>query len=87
MAKRLHQRISLLREKREIPSGQDRPILPAQVANQNTEFASSCPLAEPAIWQVILFVLNCPTSPSFLGSMLLKSFAFILYFEKFLLQT
>ena len=47
--KGLHQRISLLREKREIPSGQDRPILPARVANQNTGFALSCPLAEPAI--------------------------------------
>ena len=34
---------------REIQSGQDRPILPARVANQNTGFASSCPLAEPAI--------------------------------------
>ena len=34
--------------KRAIPSGQDRPILPARVANQNTGFASSCPLAEPA---------------------------------------
>ena len=34
---------------RGIPSGQDRPILPARVANQNTGFASSCPLAEPAI--------------------------------------
>ena len=35
--------------KRKILSGQDRPILPAWVANHNTEFASSCPLAEPAI--------------------------------------
>ena len=35
--------------KREIPSGQDRSILPARVANQNTEFASSYPLVEPAI--------------------------------------
>ena len=35
--------------KRVIPSGQDRPILPAWVANQNTGFASSCPLAESAI--------------------------------------
>ena len=33
----------------EIPSGQDRPILPARVANQNTGFASSCPLMAPAI--------------------------------------
>ena len=32
---------------RAIPSGQDRPILPARVANQNTGFASSCPLAAP----------------------------------------
>ena len=32
-----------------IPSGQDRPILPARVGNQNTGFASSCPLADPAI--------------------------------------
>ena len=29
--------------KRAIPSGQDRPILPARVANQNTGFASSAP--------------------------------------------
>ena len=34
---------------RAIPSGKDRPILPARVANQNTGFASSCPLAGPAI--------------------------------------
>ena len=32
-----------------IPSGQDRPILPARVANQNTGFASCCPLAKPVI--------------------------------------
>ena len=35
--------------KRAISSEQDRPILPTRVANQNTEFASSCALAEPAI--------------------------------------
>ena len=35
--------------KREIPSGQDKPILPAQIANQNTGFTSSFPLAEQAI--------------------------------------
>ena len=37
--------------KGEIPSRQDRSILPAQVANQNTGFALSClhVLAEPAI--------------------------------------
>ena len=34
---------------RAIPSGQDRPIFLARVANQNTVFASSCPLAEPAM--------------------------------------
>ena len=34
---------------REIPSGLDRPILPAQVANGNKEFASSCPLTDSAI--------------------------------------
>ena len=34
---------------RAIPSGQDTLILPARVANQNTGFASSCPLAESAI--------------------------------------
>ena len=34
---------------REISSGQGRPILPARVANQNTGFASSCPLGEPAL--------------------------------------
>ena len=28
-------------QKRAIPSKQDRPILPTQVANQNTEFAST----------------------------------------------
>ena len=36
--------------KRAIPSGQDRPIVPARVANQNTGTASPCPLAEPAIY-------------------------------------
>ena len=30
-------------------AGKDRPTLPARVANKNTGFASSCPLAEPAI--------------------------------------
>ena len=35
--------------KRPIQSGQDRPILPARVANQNTGLASTYPLAEPAI--------------------------------------
>ena len=35
--------------KQAIPSGQDRPILPARVANQNTRFTSSCLLAEPTI--------------------------------------
>ena len=34
---------------RAIPSGQDRPILPARVANQNTGFTSSCALAELAL--------------------------------------
>ena len=32
-----------------IPSGQDRSIWPDRVANQNTGFASSFPLAVPAI--------------------------------------
>ena len=32
-----------------IPSGQDRPILPAGVANQNTEFASPLLFGERAI--------------------------------------
>ena len=35
--------------KQAIPSRQDRPILPARVANQNTGFASSGPHTEPAI--------------------------------------
>ena len=35
--------------KRAIPGGQYRSILPARVANQNTEFAAYCPLAELAI--------------------------------------
>ena len=38
----------LKRPMQEILSGQDRPIFPAQVANQNTEFASSCPRADSA---------------------------------------
>ena len=33
----------------EIPSGLDRPIVPARVANGNKEFASSCPLTDSAI--------------------------------------
>jgi len=35
--------------KRAVPGGQYRSILPAQVANQNTEFAAYCPLVELAI--------------------------------------
>ena len=35
--------------KRSVPGGQYRSILPARVANQNTEFAAYCPLAELAI--------------------------------------
>ena len=35
--------------KRAIPGGQYRSILPARVANQNTEFAAYCPFAELAI--------------------------------------
>ena len=34
--------------KQAIPNGQDKPIFPARVGNQNIGFASSCPLAEPA---------------------------------------
>ena len=34
----------------EIPSGQEEPILPARVANQNAGFASSCPPADSAIY-------------------------------------
>ena len=35
--------------KRAVPGGQYRSILPARLANQNTEFAAYCPLAELAI--------------------------------------
>ena len=48
----MSKRTFLAGPKREIPSGQDKPILPAQKANQNTGFASSCPLPEPAVWWV-----------------------------------
>ena len=49
MAKRLHQRSSLLRGPRgKYRAGKIGPSFPLG-ANQNTEFASSCPLAEPAI--------------------------------------
>ena len=45
MAKRLRQQnFAFAGTTRAIPSGQDRPILPARVANQNTGFDSSCPL-------------------------------------------
>ena len=40
--------------KRAIPGGRYRSILPARVANQNTEFAAYCPLAEFAIYWIIL---------------------------------
>ena len=33
--------------KQAFPSGQDRPILRSRVANQNTGFASPCPLEKP----------------------------------------
>ena len=42
--------------KREIPSGHDRPIFPARVANQNTGFASSCPLVELAMQYAFLLI-------------------------------
>ena len=60
MTKRLHQRILLLLEQRAILSGQDRPILPAQVANQNTGFTSSCPLTEAGIIIIISYSGNTP---------------------------
>ena len=37
-------------------SEQDRPI--AQIANQNTRFALSCPLADPAISEKNDYILN-----------------------------
>ena len=40
-----------------IPSGRDGPIFPAQVANQNTGFTSSYPIAEQAN-NITLFVLD-----------------------------
>ena len=43
--------------KRAVPGGQYRSILPARVANQNTEFAAYCPLAELAALYVC-FHLN-----------------------------
>ena len=45
----------------ETPSSQDRPILPAWIANQNTGFASSCLLLEPAIWWNCLKIQGCFT--------------------------
>ena len=39
---------------REIPSGQDEPMFPARVANQNAGFLFSCPLAGSAIQQWVL---------------------------------
>ena len=52
MAKR---ELFLVGPKREILGGQNRPILPACVANQNTGFTLSCTLAdsEPYIKQII----------------------------------
>ena len=48
MAKRLRQQnFTFAGPTRAIPSGQDRPILPARIVNLNTGFASSCPLVEP----------------------------------------
>ena len=38
--------------KRAIPGGQDRPILPARIANQNTGIASSCPLVKPRVIKI-----------------------------------
>lgn len=48
----MSKRTFLTGPKREIPRGYDKPILPAQKANQNTGFASSCPLPEPPTWWV-----------------------------------
>ena len=51
MAKRLRQKnFAFERPTWAMPSGQERPIFPTWVANQNTGFASSCPLAEPVIY-------------------------------------
>ena len=41
-----HRRNFIAKTKRAIPSGQHRPILPARAANQNKEFAASCPLED-----------------------------------------
>ena len=38
-----------LQDQWEIPSGQDGPILPTEVANQNQGFALSCLLTDSAI--------------------------------------
>ena len=42
-------KVSPAKPTRETPSGHDRPILPARVANQITGFALLCPLADFAI--------------------------------------
>ena len=47
--KRPERKLFLAGPTREIPSVQVRPILPARVANRNTGFASSYPLAGSAI--------------------------------------
>ena len=52
--KRQERKLFLAEPTREIPSVQVRPILPARVANKNTGFASSCPLADSAIKKLLL---------------------------------
>ena len=44
---------------RKIPSGQDEPIQPAWLANQNVGSPSSCPLADTAIqyWTIIIWLI------------------------------
>ena len=51
--KRLERKLSLAGPTREIPSVQVRPILPARVANKKTGVASSCQLADSAIFKKI----------------------------------
>ena len=46
MAKRLENNFTFVGTKQEILSGQNRPILPTRVANQNTGFTSSCLLTD-----------------------------------------
>ena len=68
---------------RKMPSGYDRPILPARVANQNKGIASYCPLVDSAIYIIKLPIITS-FRPGTCGSTLRFFSVSVLPSDKFL---